>query len=284
MRHIINEGLIVTIVLSVVLFFSSCHKKNTSFDFNQAIETVSDYVEAQQMTDLLLNTYFKSITDSTLLTDGEAEIDGANISYSTDPAIIIINYLWHKGDGYGHYRKGIYEASSESGFFDSLAIVNFTFSNFFYDFDSIAVGSLSITNLGLNADGNYLFNVDATDIYREFHDTTGHIVFQLQQDFIRNKDTSSPYYTDNDFFKISGNLTGVARNGKSFSSIVQDTASLRSSYACRWLNGGTSEIELPEFIYNATANFSNEVECLNQYSVITNGSLFIKAFDKKMGK
>lgn len=280
MNRIVVRGLVTCLFLSLIFFLISCSKKNTSFDYNQAIATVSDYVESQQMTDLLLNTYFKSITDSILLTDGTAEIDGADVSYSIEPSIIVIDYPgWGNDDGYGHFRKGKYEATTETSFFDSLAVVNFTFYKFAYDFDSVSVANLSIVNKGSTNDGNYLFDIVATDIYREFHDTSGYIRYQLQQMFLRTKFTSSPYYSDNDYFEISGNLSGVARNGNSFNSIIQDTNSLRNSFSCNWINGGMADIELPDFIYSAKVDFSNDGKCLNQYSIITNETLLIKAFD-----
>ncbi len=281
MNRLIARYLMASIFFSFLFFSSSCSKKNTSFDYNEVIETVGDYVESQQMTDLLLNTYFKSISDSILLTDGFAEIDGADVSLTLNPAKIIIKYpVWGKDDGYGHYRKGIYEASTETSFFDSLATINFTFSNFSYDFDSVSVGDLTIINNGIS-EGNYSFEVNATNIYRGFHDTTGQILYNVQQDFIRIKSTSSPYYSENDYFDISGNLSGIARNGKVFNGIVQDTSSLKNSLSCIWLKGGTSNVELPDFIHNATTSFMNDGECLNQYNVVTNETLLIKAFDSE---
>ncbi len=280
MNALIIRGFILFLLLSQLVLFTSCHKKNTSFDYNQAIETVSDYVEAQQMTDLLLNTYFKSITDSILLADGVAEIDGADVSLSFDPAKIVIEYpSWGNDDGYGHVRKGIYEAATETSFFDSLAIVNFTFTNFSYDFDSVSVSDLTIINKGTSTNENYLFNINGTHIYREFHDTTGHIVYELDQSFLRNKQNSSPYYSENDYFEISGSLVGVARNSKTFNCIIQDTSGLTNSFSCNWLKGGVAEIVLPDFIYNAEVNFYNGGECFNQYSIFTNETLLIKAFD-----
>lgn len=282
MKEIINGGLIVAISLSALFIVPSCHKKNTSFDYNLAIETVHDYVEAQQMTDLLLNTYFKSITDSTLLADGFAMIDGANVNCSANPHKIVIDYTgWGRKDGYGHWRRGAYEATSETGFFDSLAIVNIAFNKFYYDNDSISVGNFSITNMGAASGGNYLFYVNATDICREFHDTTGQLNYQMQQGFLRMKDPMSPYHTINDYFKISGNLQGIAQNGQLFNSTVNDTNSMINPFSCRWLVGGITNVELLDFIHSATVDFSNNGGCLNQYSITTNGTFFVKAFDKK---
>ena len=282
MNSIITRTLTICIFLSLIFILYSCNKKNTSFDYNQAVETVSDYVESQQMTDLILNTYFKAITDSILLSDGVAEIDGAEVSYSSEPAKIIIDYPgWGKDDGYGHIRKGKYEATTETSFFDSLAVVNITFNNFSYDFDTVSAGNLSIINQGTTNNGSYIFNLDGDNITRKLHDTTSYITYQLQQTFERFTYTSSPYYSENDYFEISGSLSGTARNGKTFNSVVQDTSSLRNSFSCRWLDGGVVEIELIDFNNNSKVNFSNDGKCLNQYSIIINGTLLIKAFDSE---
>jgi len=48
-------------------------------------------------------------------------------------------------DSYGHTRMGIYEATSESGFFDSLDVISFVFTDFYYDSDSVNVGSFEST-------------------------------------------------------------------------------------------------------------------------------------------
>lgn len=280
MNSIILRILTKSFLLSLIIIITSCSKKNTSFDYNQTVETISGYVEAQQMTDLLLNTYFKAITDSLVLADGIAEIDGANVSYSSDPAKIIIEYpAWGREDGYGHFRKGKYEASTETSFFDSLAVVNFTFINFFYDFDTVNVGNLSIINKGGTNDGSYLFSIEGTNISRELHDTIGSITYQFQQSFRRYKHTPSPYYSDNDYFEISGNMSGKAGNGKTFNSYVADTNSLKNSFSCRWLIAGVADIELTDSDNNTKVNFSNDGKCMNQYSIIANGTLMVKAFD-----
>ena len=278
MKHTVKGSL--QFILAIMLITSSCHKENTSFDYNQAVETVSDYVEAQQMTDLILSTYFKAITDSTLLTNGASEIDGAFVTCMDSSTKIVIEYpSWGKDDGYGHYRKGKYEASTESDFFDSLAVVNFTFHNFYYDDDSISVGNFTLENIGSTTNHYYLFNVNATDVLRKFHDTTGNIKYQVEQNFIRVKDPSSPYYTDDDYFKVSGNLTGVARNGSTFNSTTNNTSNLIYYLSCQWINGGITEVDIPEFIYNASIDFNNEGDCKNQYTYTINENIFIRAFD-----
>jgi len=285
MKRHFNNIKIVTLLISFLLLVASCHKDNTSFSYDDAVETTSSYVEGQQMADLILNTYFKSITDSTLLADGTSEIDGANVSYSTDPLEISIKYAWDIPDGYGHYRKGTITATSESGFFDSLDVINLSFNSFYYDLDSVHVGSFEITNKGLSVNHNYIFDIVGSSIFRQTTDSlevkVSHMIFNLQQEFVRHKDASSVYHTPDDYFRISGNLNGTARNGFAFSGNVNSENYLLSSYSCNWLKSGVVDVTLAEFIYDAQLNFDNGGECKNEYSIIINESLFRKAFDEK---
>ncbi len=277
--------LVFVIVISLILS-TSCHKDNTSFDYNKALETTGNYVEAQQTINLLLNTYFKSITDSLLLNDSVSYIDGANITYSSNPPKIVIAYPWCIYDGYGHTRYGQIEATSQTGFFNTLDIVNIDFKNFNYDNNPMSVSSFSITNKGLTNANNYTFDILATNIQIDKIDTVNNITYkiayELQQTFVLIKDPISAYSTSNDYFNISGSISGTGQNEYAFNTTISDTNVLINSYSCNWLKGGIANIELPDFIYNATADYNNNSTCVNKYSVVINEDLFIKAFDGKL--
>ena len=278
----ISNGLIFSCIFLMILLSSSCHKENTSFNYNQAIETVGSYVEAQQMTDMLLNTYFKSITDSTLLASGESVIDGANVTYIVNPAKIIIDYPYNKTDGYGHYRNGTYEAISETGFLDSADVIKLSFANFYYDNDSLNINNITIINKGKNSNNDNVYSIFGSQLYRGSSDTTGsksYIMYQFQQEFILHKDASSVYHTQNDYFGISGNLMGNARNTFTFNASIADTNLLINAYDCNWIVGGISNILLNEFTYNSVADFSIDGDCINMYSIFTNDSRITTAFD-----
>jgi len=279
----ISSVLMFSGIIFLTTFLStSCHKENTSFNYNQAIETVGSYVEAQQMTDLLLNTYFKSITDSTLLASGESVIDGANVTFTVNPTKIIINYPFNKADGYGHYRNGIYEAISETGFLDSADIIKLSFKNFYYDNDSLNINNITIINKGKNSNNNSVYSIFGAQLYRGSSDTTGstsYIMYQLQQEFILHKDALSAYHTQNDYFEISGDLMGIARNTFTFNTSIADTNLLINAYNCNWIVGGISNILLPEFIYNSVADFSIDGDCINMYSIFTNDARITTTFD-----
>lgn len=270
---------IVSIILTTMTFaISSCHKKNTQFDYNQAVETVHDYVEAQQMTNLLLQTYFKAIHDSLLLVDGTSTIDGATVTLTSQPASITFEYYGGAvDDGYGHIRSGKYHATTTSDFTMPSASIEFEFNNFSYDGDLVESKEFTLVNSDTFSD--LIFELTADEIKRTYGDTTGTITYDMQQVIWLTKDPSSQYYTENDFFEVYGDMSGIARNNKSFNSSTPDSERLLQKFSCSWLVSGTSNIELPEFIHNATVSFFNNGQCLNKFSITTNGVLFEKAYD-----
>ncbi len=271
---------IILFALSMV-WLASCRKENTSIDYNVYIETVGDYVEAQQMTDLLMKTYFKSITDSLLLTDSTAKIDGADVTLTSNPLLLKIVYPWCIPDGYGHKRMGSIEISSETGFYDSLSVIQFKFSGFYYDTDSVDVQGFSLTNLGKRGDNSDAYNLNINNFYRQTVDTSGNITFlkfELQQELKRFRTTPSPYYNLNDYFTALGNVVGVAQNAKSFTSVIADSALLTYSLSCNYITNGSVVMDMPDLTNNTAVNF-NGGNCENIYQISIAGTLFNKAFD-----
>lgn len=76
------------------MVFSSCGKENQQINYNTGVLASQEYVQSQQMMNLILNTYFKSITDSLLIVAHESEIDGAYVTYAETPEEkLVIEYL-----------------------------------------------------------------------------------------------------------------------------------------------------------------------------------------------
>ena len=72
-------------LIAIAIILSSCGKENQQIDYNTGVLASQEYVQSQLMMNLLLNTYFKSITDSVLIVDHHAEVDGAIVTYSETP-------------------------------------------------------------------------------------------------------------------------------------------------------------------------------------------------------
>ncbi len=56
MKNILILGL-------TILLFASCGKENEQIDYNTGVLASQEYVESQQIMDLLLNTYFKRLIE-----------------------------------------------------------------------------------------------------------------------------------------------------------------------------------------------------------------------------
>jgi hypothetical protein len=263
-------------VFVVAIFFSSCKKdENSYYSYNSGIDAAKDYVVGQQMMALLLNTYFKSISDSLLLETGRSNIDGAAV-YLKDgnPDTLLIRYpVWGTNDGYGHWRSGDIKVCAEDGFFNPSADYRFRFIDFLYDKDTLRVDSLSVQYM--EKDGpNDLFSVYSDTICQIFSDSSGVSKFWMNQSFLRIKDPSSVYYTLLDKFEISGSIEGVSRDGVHYQTKIVTDSTLLSQYNCSFLKQGPLSISFRDLPYDGTIHFSKADTCANQYVAELDGSPF----------
>ncbi len=265
----------IAAILVQTVYFVSCHKNNTSFDYSPAVETIPDYVEAQQMTGLLLFTYFKALSDTTLQNDSIATIDGATVTLQSNPATIKIDYsVWGNHDGYGHFRLGNYIATTETGFSEPQADVNFTFNGFMYDTDTVSVTGFKLKNDFIGNTTNPVYIAEAENLTRGYSDSTGTLSYRFNLNYKFYKDVSTPYYSTHDSFDIWGTIDGIARNNYPFVSTINEDDKLQHYYYCCYFLYGSSYVELPQFDYNGDVYFSNNGSCLNRYLISINDTDF----------
>ncbi len=263
------------IFLAFGLLFTACKDNNTYISYNREIDATNDYVTGQQTIVLLLNTYFKSISDSLLLADGQNTIDGANVSYNggADDTLFIRYPSWGTDDGYGHWRAGVIKVTTKQGFFTTAANYRFIFSGFTYDKDTLRVDSMFMQYLG-RTDGNDLFSVVADTVYQIFIDSSGIHSFSMEQSFLRIKDGTSVYHTPFDRFEIDGKIEGTSRDGVRYTSVVAGDQLLLSQLDCPFLKQGFVSISYNEVFYEAMVYFSDTDTCANQYVAEIDGNPF----------
>jgi hypothetical protein len=226
---------------------------------------------------LILNTYFKSVSDSLLLATGRSNIDGA-VVYLIDgnPDTLLIRYPdWGTDDGYGHWRSGDIKISYDQVLLNPDAPSQFRFINFQYDKDTLRVDSLLVQYVGgVNAQSD-LFHVFSDTIRQIFRDTSGISKFWMKQSFLRFKDASSVYHSPLDRFEISGLIEGKAREGLQYTTEVQeDTLALINQFDCFFLKQGPVSITFPENSVVGIIYFSEADTCANQYIAEFDGSPF----------
>lgn len=269
------KNLAYSIVIITALFISSCTDDNTYFSYNQEVAATNDYVIGQQMMVLILNTYFKSISDSLLLATGKSNIDGASIFYNGGEFdTLLIRYpVWGNDDGYDHWRTGDIKVLTKQGFFNTEANYEFRFDGFFYDKDTLLVDSLTLRYMGTNGQ-NDVFTVSSDTIWQIFSDTSGESRFWMQQSFQRFKDVSSVYHTPLDSFQIFGRFNGIARNKVLYATETAEGLALLNQFDCSFLKEGPVSISFEGVPYGGAVYFSDADTCVNQYVAELDGNPF----------
>lgn len=261
--------------LLLLMFIFSCKKDNTRYNYSNGIDGARSFVTAQQMMTLLLNTYFKSLTDSTLLADKMSKIDGAEVFFHTNPERFYFKYpYWGADDGFGHWRINPYEAIARTSFDDPGVIVDFVFHDFLYEKDTLIVNDLVVTYLGEQDGENDYFSVTSGSIERIYTDTTGVLSFTLDQTFIRHKDPSTIYTSDEDYFEISGLLTGTSKNKNSFQATIKNDSVIILHHTCAWLKQGIPAVSIERFNFPAYVYFPDRDTCMNQFIVTVDTNPF----------
>ena len=259
------------------LFFSSCKKDdNTYHSYNPSIAATKDYVVGQQMMVLILNTYFKSITDSLLLATGRSDIDGAAVYlHGWNSDTLLIRYpSWGAHDGYGHWRSGDIKVCVDQGILIPDVINQFRFVDFMYDKDTLRVDSLYVQYLGTVDAQSDMFHVYSDTIRQVFSDSSGTHKFWIQQSFLRFKDVASEFHMPLDRFEISGVFQGVSREGMSYSTNTPEDPALLNQFDCSFLKQGPVSIVFSDTTNTGSVYFSEADSCTNQYVFEFDGNPF----------
>lgn len=269
------------IIIFIVVVLSSCGKENQQIDYNTGVLASQEYVESQQMMNLLLNTYFKSITDSLLIVDHQTEIDGAMVTYSETPEERLVIYYpdWGCEDDCGHIRAGTITAKPGTGFYDSLDVIRFDFEDFQYDRDDVAVSGMTVTNLGRIDDVNYTYKIMANSVQRVYADTTGMTQFSMDQTFVMYKDPASIFHSPDDYFMIHGVINGTSSTGETYSANINDQEYILDQFSCRWAKQGPATLNFESESYGSFILFPGADTCLNKYAVDIDGNPFYYPFD-----
>ena len=269
--------------VGILLSIMSCNKTENSYDsFHRGMESSKQYVDAQQMMTQIMNTYFKSITDSLLLNTGTSWVDAANIrQYNDTLNHLIIEYpAWGNEDGYGHYRQGIIEATTNAGFLETNAIVNIRFINFLYDLSPLAVDSMVLVNQGKVDGKNQKYKLDAKRIEMHYADSSGIFSFSMNEMFTVYKAAGTFYTSHKDSIGIYGNLNGTTKNNLVFDAECVEDSAMLYAYSCNWLKGGPVNLETKDFKYTSILYFSEPDTCANLFLIEMDNNPFTSPIEE----
>jgi hypothetical protein len=259
--------------LSLVTTFSllalvSCRKEDktdpTDFDYTSAIDNaraedyfadmlnaVDDAADANGLRDAN-DACAPTVTFDTLVMPHTLTIDFGTVNCTTTS---------------GRMRRGMLNVTFTGRYRDVGTVITITPQDYYVN-DNHVEGTKTVTNMGLNGDGDPYFTVavSGTVTAGDGSWTATHQAARTRT-WIQGDDTLTPL---DDVYLITGGGSGVNRNGVAYT--VTITQALRVAVGCAWITAGTVEIT-PQNKPTRTINYGNG-SCDGTFSVTVNGNTF----------
>jgi hypothetical protein len=226
-----------TLLLGV--FFTACKKDETGTVASEQIMAAEDqtsandiYEDVDEQIDEAIETRGGDPNGNTCPT---VTIDPADGSY---PRTMTIDFGTDGCTGVdGRVRKGQIVVNLTDTLTNIGAVRTATFVDFYVDGANVE-GTRTLTNLGLNADGNLSFSrtVVGGNITYPNGDATS---WEANHTMVLTEGANTPTWLDN-VWEVSGSASGVTRNGKAFTSEI--TTPLVRKRVCRWTVSGVKNL------------------------------------------
>lgn len=244
-NYILLQKVTIAFTLLILATYSSCKKDDTvpsttseNFsnveDFEQSEQIASD---ADNMADMAYTT--GDVNLRMALPDlSNTILSCASVVKDTVAKIITIDFGSGCMGNDGRFRSGQIIIHYNGHYFDPGFSRSVTFSNFYVDSNHVE-GTRSITNNGLNTNGNLNWTIVADSMrvtkpngyYHEWNST-------------RNREmingSTTPSIVLDDIYLITGTATGSNSNGHSV--MITITSALRKEMSCHWIVNGSVNI------------------------------------------
>ena len=223
---------ILTIFVSVI--YSSCRKNNKE-DLSDVTAAI-DNAEAQNVFDGIA----KQITE---LVDSSNIVRAVSVTYSSTnasiwPKIVTIDYGTTNVLGTdGNSRRGKLISTFSKKYCDSNTVVSIALNNYIHN-DQLVNGSVTLTNKGRNAAGNYRF---AFKVQNAIITTSiGKMLWSANQtrEWISGK--TSPNYALDDVYLVTGTSSGTSLNGNSYTTLIDIPLLIEPT--CTWTSLGSLNV------------------------------------------
>jgi hypothetical protein len=251
----------VLFISSLLMFFSSCEKKDVVLDsstgdsdvttaidnslaeglFNDA-ESIADQASQGQLT-FFLPVFDKDIEKLNGEVKNVYEKSNCATVYhdtSSSPKVLTIDFgsvncLCNDGRN----RRGEVIVSYEGRYRDTNSMHTISFNDYYVN-DNQVLGTKTVLNNGLNSDGkiNFSIEVDGSIVKSNSTDT---IVWVSSRTRTWEEGHSTTFNWLDDVYTITGNASGVNSAGISYT--INITSPLRMALNCRWISSGAIEVK-----------------------------------------
>jgi len=167
----------------------------------------------------------------------------------------------------GRTRRGMLHVTFTGRYRDAGTVITITPQDYYVN-DNHVEGTKTVTNMGLNGDGDPYFSVavNGTVSAGDGSWTATHQAARTRT-WIEGDGTLTPL---DDVYLITGGGSGVNRNGIAYTITI--TQALRVAVGCPWITAGTVEI-IPSGAASRTINYGNG-SCDGTISVSVNGNTY----------
>jgi hypothetical protein len=236
--------LLKIIIAAIVISATSCKKDESPYPSQSgesSINDAQDFEQGEQISSDLDNmSDMAYVTNDVNLRNGFPDysysiLSCATVTKDTVNKIITIDFGTGCIGSDGRLRSGQVIIHYNGHYFDPGFTRIISFNNYYVDSCHIE-GSRSITNNGLNVNGNLNWTIIADSIKITKPNGYYHI-----WNSSRNREmiagSSTPHLVSDDVYLITGSGTGSNSNGQSVTIAI--TTALRMELSCRWIVSGT---------------------------------------------
>ena len=172
---------------------------------------------------------------ATITRDTTASVRTVTIEFGLQANGSYVNCLCNDG----RYRRGKITVTHTAGYFADGSVKTITFDEFYRN-DNKVQGTRVITNKGVNAAGNYNWEVNETNMKVTKADGKMHT-----WNSTRNREmldgSATPYIWSDDEYQLTGTADGVNQNNVAYTATI--TTPLHRKMNCRWIDKGVIEFE-----------------------------------------
>lgn len=239
----LNSALLIVLLALLAITAPSCKKEDVTETVDKEVATANDSEEGESVSDEVGNITDAASKGSSIVgrnSSPEATLDAlsncAVITHDTvsNPHILTIDFgTTNCLCNDGKYRRGQIIVTYTGSYFAQGSVKTTTFNNFYRN-DNKIEGTRTVTNLGLNADGNMAWSVSAVNMKitrtsGAFHTWNS----ERTRTMVAGQNTS--VWTD-DQYSITGSGSGVNANGVSYTASI--ATPLHRALSCHWIDSG----------------------------------------------
>ncbi len=215
----------ISILIILTLSIYSCKEEDIlhqselistqSCQDNLIAENIFNDIEYSIKEGLYNNGYNKSCPNYILMNTDTTNVDTLIIDFGNTSCL-------HNGK----IRKGEIHITFSGKYHTPYAVISTTFENYYIN-SKLIQGEMTITNQGINSDGNMWFTIEVKDAV--IITSKGIINWQSNKEKIWSNGTDTYLDISDDEYKITGSSSGNGVNGNNFNSTIMDSLNIDMS-------------------------------------------------------